>query len=157
MRSSVLMTIVLILGFSFSVAAQTDQSEALDKAFQACTAEIEAGAKLDEKCVEKAVAACAAENPSTHGETACATRAFELLDKKLEKVFEALLAKSDSNERKALKAAQKKWIDFRNAEFKLIDELYTFEKGSMNVPFNAYARMRVVKTRVFELQHYMDE
>ncbi|MEW6732530.1 MAG: lysozyme inhibitor LprI family protein [Acidobacteriota bacterium] len=66
--------------------------------------------------------------------------------KQLNKVYSELSNSLTPEESRALKAAQLEWLKYRDAEFKLIDQLYSYKKGSMNVSFNMPAHLKSVKS-----------
>lgn len=52
-----------------------------------------------------------------------------------------------------LRTAQRQWLKYRDAEFKLNSKLYG-RKGSMYYTLSAYRRMNIVRTRALELIRY---
>ncbi|MBL8151077.1 MAG: DUF1311 domain-containing protein [Blastocatellia bacterium] len=133
-----------------------DEAIDLDTALKSCLGK-EASFDREVECIDRALETCLDKNPSTGGQVQCATRAYELWDKKLNEVYTELNNKLSKKERMALKSAQLQWLNYRNAEFKFIDSVYSFEKGSMNVSFNVQARLRLVRARVLELHRYSEE
>ena len=51
------------------------------------------------------------------------------------------------------KTAQRQWLKYRDAEFKLISKIYD-RKGSMYYTLSAYRRMNFVRARAIELMYY---
>ena len=45
---------------------------------------------------------------------------------------------------------------YRDAEFKLIDEMYKTKDGTMYIPMRAADRLEIIKTRALRLQAYRD-
>lgn len=173
MRKKRLIVVALMIVLSLSIMAITekvnkisannsttsvkepDEASDLDKILKDCVGKNTSSDKQSQ-CLDKALESCIAKNPSTGGEAACVTRAYDLWDKQLNKIYNELNGNLSPEESRALKTAQLEWLKYRDAEFKLIDQIYSFEKGSMNVPFNAHARLKVVKNRVLELKHYAE-
>lgn len=153
MMKNILIIVTLMLVFCVFGMAQSDASAVLDNALKDCL-DKNSSANKQEQCLDKALEICIDKEPTGGWEAGCASKAYELWDKELNKIYNQLRRELTSKESKALKTAQRKWLKYRDAEFKLIDHIYSYEKGTMNIPFNAHARLKVVKKRVLELKHY---
>ncbi|HEV2763050.1 MAG TPA: lysozyme inhibitor LprI family protein, partial [Pyrinomonadaceae bacterium] len=105
--------------------------------------------------IDKTLRACEEQDPSTAGQVRCITAAQGMWDKELNRVYNELARRLAAPARQRLRAAQLAWISHRDAEFKLIDEVYANLEGTMYVPMQAHARMRVVKARALELAGYL--
>lgn len=145
----------LILVFSSFVMAQSDEAAVFDNALKACLAETSAADK-QEQCLEKALEVCSEKEDTGGWGARCADRAEQLWNKELNKVYKELQGRLTLKERNVLISSQRSWIQYRNAEFKLIDSMYSFKKGSMNISFNAHARKGVVMKRALALKHYLE-
>ncbi len=146
----------LMLVFSGVAMAQSDEAAVLDNALKACLAKTPADDE-EKPCLETALDVCVEkEDTGGGGGARCATRAEQLWDKELNKVYKELQGRLTLKERNVLISSQRIWIQYRNAEFKLIDSMYSFEKGSMNISFNAHARKGVVMKRTLALKHYLE-
>ena len=99
---------------------------------------------------------CIAADSTTAGMTNCTNGASARWGKALNSVYANLLSSISRSEQQALRAAQRQWILYRNAEFKLIDEMYKTKDGTMYIPMRAADRLEIIKTRALQLQAYRD-
>jgi len=106
--------------------------------------------------IEKALEACIDKDSSTAGMTNCADRALESWDKELNRVYNELARKLDSKGKQALKAAQMEWIKYRDAEYGLIDSIYSQMEGTMYIPMRVEARTRIVRERALAVKDFLD-
>lgn len=154
MRTRLLIATIAVLMMSATASAQNDPEADFDDAYKVCAET--GGAGTAEKCLDQALERCAGKHPSNQGGAACGRRAYVHWDKLLNVVYSDLMKKMSDRESKALRSSQRRWLKFRDAEFKVIDRVYSFEKGSMNISFNAHARLQLVRKRVMELSHYTE-
>ena len=145
----------LMLVFGSFAMAQSDEAAVLDNALKACQAKAPADDE-ETPCLETALDVCVEKEDTAGWGARCATRAEQLWDKELNRVYKELQGRLTLKERNALIASQRSWIQYRNTEFKLIDSMYSFEKGTMNISFNAHARKGVVMKRALALKHYLE-
>lgn len=106
--------------------------------------------------IDKALEECIARDNSTTGMTSCTYEACKLWDAELNRVYNQLRAVLNPDAKKALKAAQLKWLKYRDSEFRLIDSIYSSLEGTMFIPMRAGDRMDIVKNRAMELESYLD-
>jgi uncharacterized protein YecT (DUF1311 family) len=106
--------------------------------------------------IDKTLEACTDKNPSTNGTIQCTARAQEMWDKELNRNYNGLLGQLNPQGKQALKAAQLDWLKYRDAEFKLIDNLYSNLQGTMYLPMLAWDQMSVVWKRALALKAYLD-
>ena len=99
---------------------------------------------------------CIAADSTTAGMTNCTNGASARWDKELNSVYANLLSSISRREQQALRAAQRQWILYRNAEFKLIDEMYKTKDGTMYIPMRAADRLEIIKARALQLQAYRE-
>jgi uncharacterized protein YecT (DUF1311 family) len=105
--------------------------------------------------IDKALDVCIDKDGSTAGMVECIGKAYTQWDAELNKVYNELMQQLDATGKASLKAAQLQWLKFRDAEFKLIDTVYSNLEGTMYVPMHADSRMQIVKNRALELQSYL--
>ncbi len=135
----------LLLVFGSFAMAQSDEAAVLDSALKACQTRPPANDKEKETpCLETALDVCVEKDDTAGWGARCATRAEQLWNKELNMVYKELQGKLTLKERNVLISSQRIWLQYRNAEFKLIDSMYSFKKGTMNISFNAHARKGVV-------------
>ncbi|MEI7584129.1 lysozyme inhibitor LprI family protein [Runella sp.] len=101
-----------------------------------------------DKCIDK--------NPSTQGMVGCLDEAYKKWDAELNKNYKALTLKMDAKQKAALLAAQRKWIEYRDLEFKAQLSVYETMEGTMFQPMIVNDRMEVVKKRALDLKSYLD-
>ncbi len=91
----------------------------------------------------------------------CSLQAYEDWDAELNKVYKALKkSELDAKVKKQIKQAQRKWLKYRNTEFKAIDAIYDAEKrggGTMWGLLAADAKVEIVKNRVLVLSGYLQD
>ena len=83
-------------------------------------------------------------------------RYSEFLDQSLNQAYTRLSEQLDQDNKQALKHSQRLWLQFRDAEFDFINHNWTPANfgSSSALSRNAY-RVKVVKSRVLELLHYL--
>jgi len=101
-----------------------------------------------DKCMEKA--------ESDQQMVDCAVKNYQMWDKELNKVYKELFNKLDTKERELLKKSQHKWIEFRDAEFEFIDELYNLP-GLLNVVWRYGWKVEIVRERALRLEKYLND
>jgi uncharacterized protein YecT (DUF1311 family) len=134
MRLVYLLVTVLLLLVPFSVSAEKAKKHPIDK--------------MQEDCIKK--------DDSTAGMANCTYKAQDMWDKELNKNYNALMKKLSPTDREVLKSAQKKWLEFRDSEFKLIDALYSKLQGTMYIPMRASELKEIVRKRAMDLSAYLD-
>ena len=107
--------------------------------------------------IDKELEDCQSKNPSTNGEFKCLVEAYDQWDRELNRIFDDLNLKLDSQGQEALESAQLGWIEYREKEFELANNIYPKKgAGSMSRNFNAARRVAIVKARVLELERYLE-
>ncbi|MBA4373979.1 MAG: hypothetical protein C0402_14105 [Thermodesulfovibrio sp.] len=101
-------------------------------------------------------AACIEKDWSTAGMANCTHKAKEQWDRELNNNYNALMKKLPPADKEVLKAAQKKWLEFRDSEYKLIRALYGKLSGTMYIPMRADMAMQIVKQRAMDLANYLE-
>lgn len=111
--------------------------------------EIEA---LTEQCLDNAM--------TTHAMRLCSVQAFDAWDDELNRVYRRLRPHLDRDGKQRLLQAQRRWLSYRDEEFRLIDALYdqaAYGGGTMWIPLRQQAKNSVVKRRVEALTDYLSE
>lgn len=90
-------------------------------------------------------------DPSTAGMLAAIDWEEQQWDTLLNTAYRALLAKLPEKGRESLRASQRAWLTFRDAEYKTLDGVFSTREGTMYLPIAADARMRITKHRASEL------
>ncbi len=107
--------------------------------------------------IDQTIETMADANPSTAGQVQAADFGCKAWDAQLNKVYHQVLGVLSGHEQEVLRAAQRAWIEFRDAEFKLIETIYGKLEGTMYIPMQVYARMNITKSRALQLEHSLEE
>ena len=99
---------------------------------------------------------CIAKNWTTSGMTDCSYKAYEMWDKELNKYYSLLMKKLTPVEQNELKSSQISWINFRDKEFKNINNIFNKLDGTMYIPIRVQERNEIVKQRALQLKYYYD-
>jgi uncharacterized protein YecT (DUF1311 family) len=91
-------------------------------------------------------------DPSTGGSVQAIARAEKQWDARMNSVYDSLHHKMAPGEWRALVAAQKSWVAFRDAQKKSVEQIFNRMKGSMYVPVAASQSMKLTKERALYLQ-----
>ncbi len=106
--------------------------------------------------IDIALDKCMDKNPSTHGRIGCLDEAYKKWDAELNKNYKALSLKLDAKQKAALLTSQRKWLEYRDLEFKFQSAFYATMEGTMYQPMAVDDRMEVVKKRALDLKSYLD-
>ncbi|MBX3279957.1 MAG: DUF1311 domain-containing protein [Acidobacteria bacterium] len=112
--------------------------------------------KQTEHPIDRTLNACMEKNTSTAGMSECLSKAYEMWDKELNRVYGELARRLDPAARQSLRDAQRQWLLHRDAEFKLIADVYSSFQGTMYIPMQADSRVQVVRKRTLELSDYLE-
>ena len=113
-------------------------------------------ASQDNNPIDKELSECMDKDPSTKGILECIDKAYQKWDDELNNYYKKLTDMLDDESKAALKEAQRKWIEFRDLEFKNIENIYTFKEGTMYLPMQALDRMDIVKNRALGLKDFYE-
>lgn len=96
-------------------------------------------------------------NFTTSGMVNCEITARQEWDEELNKYYKLLMSLLDSAGKEKLKIAQRQWIEFRDKEFEIINELYLGQmKGTMWIVIAAGRKTDIVRDRAGQLEGYYD-
>ena len=121
-----------------------------------CAAAVAYAEKTKKNSIDRAEEACIEKNGSTAGMTNCAEKAYGMWDKEMNKNYNVLMKELSPEEKEILRNAQKKWIDYRDNEFKLIDAIYSKVEGTMYIPMHVEERIAIVKQRALKLGNHLE-
>lgn len=101
-----------------------------------------------------ALSACLAKesNASTAGQTSCEGEAARAYDRRLNAAYTALMRRLPAGAAAQLRAAQRSWIAFRDAELKSSSAFYETRQGTMYVAMQAADETALVRDRAIELE-----
>jgi uncharacterized protein YecT (DUF1311 family) len=93
-------------------------------------------------------------NQSTLGMIDCIRTAMEEWDAELNKYYNLLMDKLSIDEQEKLRAAQRKWLEYRDKEFEFIETMHGNMEGTMWKIVEADSRNNIVRQRALELTSY---
>lgn len=114
-----------------------------------------AAEKQEKHPIDKAQEDCMEKDWSTAGMANCTHKAEDMWDKELNRNYNALMKKLPPADREVLRVTQKKWLQFRDSEFRLIGALYGKLQGTMYIPMRASERNAFVRHRALDLAGYL--
>jgi uncharacterized protein YecT (DUF1311 family) len=125
---------VLLLLLTLPPPALVADPDPLDTALDACLAKPEA--------------------LSTPGMVECAEEAIRGWDKRMNEVYRRVMAELDPKSRELLRASQRRWVAFREAEHEAMEGPWRQDKGTIIRVLTADVDLSAIKERVQELQLY---
>jgi uncharacterized protein YecT (DUF1311 family) len=128
------MRALLLLLLLFSLPALAADQDPLDAALDACLAK--------------------PEGSSTPGMVDCTDEAIRGWDKRLNKVYQQVMAGLDPKSRELVRVSQRRWVAFREAEREAMEGPWRQDKGTIIRVLTADADLSATKERVQELQLY---
>jgi uncharacterized protein YecT (DUF1311 family) len=93
-------------------------------------------------------------NQSTFGMINCIRTAMEEWDAELNKYYNLLMDTLSIDEQEKLRAAQRKWLEFRDKEFVFIETMHGNMEGTMWKIVEADSHNNIVRKRALELTSY---
>ena len=91
---------------------------------------------------------------STAGQIECINRARQGWDGEMNHDYRRLADHLGPKARVSLRNAQRRWLQYRDADQPLIDSVYRLTRGTMFAPLHAYSRLRLVRERSLILKSY---
>ena len=106
--------------------------------------------------LDTALDACLAkpEASSTPGMVDCTDEAIQAWDKRLNEVYKRVMADLDSKSRELVRASQRRWVAFREAEHEAMGGPWRQDRGTIIRVLTVNADLLAIKERVQELQLY---
>ena len=110
----------------------------------------------DQDPLDKALDACLAkpEGASTLGMVECTGEAIDAWDKRLNEVYTRVMAGLDPKSRELLRASQRRWVAFREAEHEAMAGPWRDDRGTIIRVVTVNADLSAIKERVHELELY---
>ena len=110
----------------------------------------------DQDPIDKALDACLAkpEGVSTLGMVECTGDAIRAWDKRLNEVYQQVMADLDPKSRELLRTSQRRWVAFREAEQEAMEGPWRQDKGTIMRVLTVNADLSAIKERVQELRLY---
>ena len=94
---------------------------------------------------------------STLGMVDCTAEAIREWDKRLNKVYQQVMVGLDPKSRELVRASQRRWLAFREAEHEAMGGLWRQDKGTIIRVLIVNADLSAIKERVRELQLYASD
>jgi uncharacterized protein YecT (DUF1311 family) len=95
---------------------------------------------------------------ANHGSTAsqveCTNQAKQRWDDEMNQDYRRLADRFPPKAQASLRDAQRRWLQYRDADQLLIDAVYELTKGTMYAPMQAYSHLRLVRERSLTLKSY---
>ena len=132
--TNTLVICVLLLLSLLSFPALAADPDPLDAALDACLAKLEGA--------------------STPGMVDCTAEAIREWDKRLNKVYQQVMAGLDPKSRELVRASRRRWVAFREAEHEAMGGPWRQDRGTIICVLTANADLSAIKERVQELQLY---
>ncbi len=139
-RRTLLSAALPLAGYSLTTSASAEEGEG------------EGGTHPIDKKLEQMME----QDGSTAGLLAAYAEGTKLWDKLLNTNYQRLAELAHAEGKAALKATQKAWIAFRDAEVLLLSELFSKYEGTMYAPMQADAVMQLTKVRALALGHRVE-
>ena len=98
---------------------------------------------------------CIDANPSTQGMLECLGVAYTEWDVELNRLYRVLMGELSDENKEQLRAAQRAWIAFRNAEFDVLASVYGGLEGTLWRVVHADHRVSFIRRRAKELEDYL--
>jgi uncharacterized protein YecT (DUF1311 family) len=84
----------------------------------------------------------------------CTSDAIQAWDKRLNEVYQQVMAGLDAKSRELLRTSQRRWVAFREAEHEAMEGPWRQDKGTIIRVLTVSADLSAIKERVQELQLY---
>jgi uncharacterized protein YecT (DUF1311 family) len=95
---------------------------------------------------------------ANHGSTAsqveCTDEARNRWDDEMNQDYRRLVDHLSAKTQTTLRDAQRRWLQYRDADDRLIDAVYELTNGTMYAPMQAYSHLRLVRERSLVLKTY---
>ena len=105
--------------------------------------------------IDKEMEDCIKKDSTTSGMKTCALKALESWDKELNVAYGQLSRKLDKITKDNLLNSQRKWIEYRDREYKFIDNFFYNFQGSMYGSIMIGEKIGIVKQRTLALRAYI--
>lgn len=114
--------------------------------------------KEEKHPIDQRLADCldVSENQTTVGMVHCAEKAAEEWDKELNKYYKLLMGVLSTSEKELLKQAQRKWLEYRDQDYKFSAEMYYNLQGTMWRMVAADRKASIIKDRALALKTYYE-
>jgi len=124
----------LLLSLLLSLPALAAEPDPLDTALDACMA--------------------SPEGASTAGMVACTGDAIRAWDKRLNEVYQQVVAGLDAKSQELLRVSQRRWVAFREAEHEAMGGPWRRDRGTIIRVVTMSADLSAIKERIQELRLY---
>lgn len=101
--------------------------------------------------LDQEAAICLADKFTTEAIVNCASDEFDSWDQELNRVYQILMQRLHEDGSATLSVAQKAWLNYRDAEYRYVDELMSKKIGALYSIVYVGKRIDITKNRVSEL------
>ncbi len=91
---------------------------------------------------------------STAGQIECTDQAKQRWDDEMNQGYRRLADHLTPKTQASLRDAQRRWLQYRDADQLLVDAVYELTKGTMYAPMQAYSHLRPIRERSLVLKSY---
>jgi len=91
---------------------------------------------------------------STAGQIECTDQAKQRWDDEMNQDYRRLADRLTPKTQASLRDAQRRWLQYRDADQLLVDAVYELTKGTMYAPMQAYSHLRPIRERSLVLKSY---
>ncbi|CAJ0794231.1 hypothetical protein LMG19083_02549 [Ralstonia psammae] len=91
---------------------------------------------------------------TTAGMTECTHTAYQAYDRQMNTLYQAVMSKTDPASRQAIRAAQRAWLAYRNAQKAADNAPWRADSGSMASPDIEGLNVEAIRARIAELEYY---
>ena len=95
-----------------------------------------------------------AKDSTTAGMANASVKAREKWDAEMNKYYKLLMGILDEKSKEILRTSQRAWIEYRDKEFKNIQNIYTQLQGTMYIPMESQDKTEIVKSRAKKLEYF---
>jgi len=116
-------------------------------------------ASAQQSSIDEVLSACL-ESPSgmsTRGQIECTDQSTVAWDRELNRVFQVLMRTLDKPQADALRAAQRQWVKFRDAEIAALGAVYATLDGTMYQVMHVHALVARTRNRAQQLQLLLED
>lgn len=112
----------------------------------------------DEHPIDQALSQCleTPEGMSTHGMRACLSQANADWDRELNRIWKGLMRELPAEAQTALRASQRQWLAFRDADVAALESAYASMEGSMYLVMLADSVVSLTRDRVRQLDALLE-
>ena len=102
--------------------------------------------------IDAALEKCRQKNQDTASRNQCTTQALKQWDQELNKAYTSLMAALPAPSQEPLRAAEREWINYRDAEIKFLNARFASEQGTLWPSVEAGQILDLTRKRAIQLR-----